>query len=91
MSEERRVRFFIAKHLSLRGREVKADLPASFDFGFGWIADRPCSTENLILRSKLDKPVDDPPKSEVKVGRGVQENTRQYREAKETNVICLVF
>ena len=41
--------------------------------------------------AQLDKPVDDPPKTEAKVGRGVQENTRQYREAKETNVICLLF
>ena len=35
--------------------------------------------------------VDDPPKTEIKAGRGVQENTWQYREAKEANVICLVF
>ena len=33
----------------------------------------------------------DPHKTEVKAGRGVQENTRQYLEAKEATVICLVF
>ena len=33
----------------------------------------------------------DPPKTEFKAGRGVQENTRQYRETKEANVIFLVL
>ena len=33
----------------------------------------------------------DPPKTEVKAGRGVPENTRQYREDKEANVIFLVL
>ena len=33
----------------------------------------------------------DPPKTEFKAGRGVQENTRQYREAEEANVIFLVL
>ena len=40
---------------------------------------------------ELDRPVNDPTKTQVKAGRGVQENTRQYREAKEANVICLAF
>ena len=40
---------------------------------------------------KLDLSVSDPPKTQVKAGCGVQENIRQYREAKEANVICVVF
>ena len=43
---------------------------------------------NVLSRSVgQTRPVDDPSKTQVKVGRGVQENTRQYREAKESNVI----
>ena len=81
MSNERLIRVFIGKHLSLRGREVKlsSDLPALFDFSFRWIADRSTPT------------VPDPPKTQVKAGRGVQENTRQCHKPKEANVICLVF
>ena len=32
-----------------------------------------------------------PPKSQVKAGHVVQENTRQYHEAKEANVILFVL
>ena len=35
--------------------------------------------------------VPDPPKTEVKAGHRVKENTWQYREAKEAKVIYLVF
>ena len=41
--------------------------------------------------AQLKRPVLDPPKTQVRAGRGVKENTCQYREAKEANVICLVF
>ena len=95
MSEEGPVRFFIAKHLSLRGREVTVtafllDLVIWLWFWVDrWQAMFNRKFDNSL--DQLDKLVDDPPKTEVKVGRGVQENTRQYRKAKETNVICLVF
>ena len=83
-SKERPVRVFVGKHLSLRGREEKVtvfpDFSALFDFSFRWIADRSSPDRSPIQ-----------PKHEVKAGRGVQENTRQYRRAKEANVICLVF
>ena len=49
-----------------------------------------CWLEFNSSLAQLDRPVDDPLKTQVKVGRGVQENTSQYREAKEANVICLV-
>ena len=35
--------------------------------------------------------VPDPPKTQVKDGRGVQENTKQYRETMEANIIYPVF
>ena len=41
--------------------------------------------------AQLKRPVLDPPKTQVRAGRGVKENTWQYREAREANVICLVF
>ena len=41
--------------------------------------------------AQLDRPVDDPRKSQVKAGRGVLENTSQYHEAKEANVIASCF
>ena len=41
--------------------------------------------------AQLDRLVDDPRKTLVKAGRGVQENTRQYRKAKETNIYGPVF
>ena len=56
MSKERRVRDFIGKHLSLRGREVKvtsSELHASFDFDFGWIGNRSSSTEVGLDRSPI--------------------------------------
>ena len=39
----------------------------------------------------MDRPVDDPPKTQLKAGRGLQENTGKYREAEEENIVCLVF
>ena len=41
--------------------------------------------------SWTDRSGPDPTKTKVKAERGVQENTRQYREPKEVNVIYLVF
>ena len=83
MSKERPVRDFIGKHLSLRGREVKVTV-----FAIVWLwADR----KPFKLTWGWTWSVPDPPKTEIKAGRAVQENTRQYREAKEANVICLVF
>ena len=41
--------------------------------------------------AQVDRSVSDPPKNQVNAGRGVQENTRQYREVREANVICVVF
>ena len=100
MSKERLVRVFIGKHLSLRGREVKVtvfliDCPPRLTLVLGGSL-----TGQVQLRCwwKFNSPlvqlgnlVNDPPKTVVKAGRGVQENTRQYREAKEANVVCLVF
>ena len=98
INKERPVRVFVDKHLSLRSREVKQlsyDLPKSFDFDFEWIADWSSPTEfceNSIPRS-LSWTVRSPihPKLKSMLGGGVHENNRQYREAKEANVICLVF
>ena len=75
----------------LRGWEEKVD------FDFGWIVDRSSPTEgcwckNLILHSLgWDRPVDGPPKTQVKAKLDVEENARQYRLTKEANVICLGF
>ena len=84
MNKKRHVRVFIGKHPSLRGREVRVTsyLPTSFNLSFEWIADRSNPTEVLVENfnsslAQLDRPVDDPPKTQVKIGRGVQENTRQ--------------
>ena len=64
----------------------------SFDFGFGG-----SSTGQVQLRCwwkfnsslvQLGKLVNDPPKTVVKAGRGARENTRQYREAKDANVMA---
>ena len=41
--------------------------------------------------AQLKRSVLDPPKTQVKTGRVMQENTRQYREDKESNVICLIL
>ena len=75
----------LANIFPLRGREGKDNC---LDFDFGWIEDRSSSTEfgkNLILIGARST------KTEFKAGRGVQENTRQYRETKEANVIFLVL
>ena len=48
--------------------------------------------ENLILHSfswEIWSTIH--PKLKSKLGGEVQENTRQYREAKEANVVCLLF
>ena len=83
LNKKRHVRVFIGKHPSLRGREVRVTsyLPSSFNLSFEWIVDRSNPTEVLVENfnsslAQLDRPVDDPPKTQVKVGRGVQENTR---------------
>ena len=43
------------------------------------------------VQLRLDWSVLDPPKTQVKAGCGVQENTRQYREAREGNLNCPTF
>ena len=82
-SKERPVRVFIGEHLSLRGREEKVTVFRLVRIVWlqFWVDRGPVKSRS----------VPDPPKTEVKAGRGVQENTRQYREAKEANVIRQVF
>ena len=86
MSKERPVRDFIGKHLSLGGREVKVTVfqiaCIVFDFDFGRIGNRSSSTEVGLDRSPID------PKLKSKLGVGMQEDTRQYREAKEANLFA---
>ena len=98
MSKVWPVRVFIRSQLFLRGREVKVTVfpTAHIVWLWFWMGRRQVKSNwgwwefNSSL-AHLDRPVDDPPKTKVKAGRGVQENTRQYREAKEANVLCLVF
>ena len=88
MSKERPVRDFIGKYLSFCGREVKVTVFRIARIVWIWFwADR----EPFKLNWGWSWSVPDPPKAEIKAGRGVQENTGQYREVKEANVICLVF
>ena len=91
MSKERPVRDFIGKHLSLRGREVKVTVfRIARIVWFRFWADR----EPFKLNWDWTWSVPDPAKTEIKAAwawSAVQENTRQYREAKEANVICLEF
>ena len=96
MDKEWPVRVFSTDQLFLRGREVKVTVFRIVWLWF-WVGRRQVKSNwrgwcefNSSL-AQLDRLVDDPPKTEVKAGREVQENTRQYREAKEVNVICLVF
>ena len=71
MSKERPVRDFIGEHLSLRGREVKVTVFRVARIIWLW-ADR----EPFKLNWGWTWSVPDPPKTEIKAGRGVQENTR---------------
>ena len=98
MSKERLVRVLIGNQLSLHGREVKITVFRASHIVWIWFwMDRWQVKSNLSWwefnssLAQLDRPVDDPPKTEVKVVRGVQENCRQYQEAKEAIVMCLVF
>ena len=92
MSKERPVRVFISNQLFLRGREVKVTVFLVVHIAWLWFwVDRRQAKFNLKFSSSLALLVNDPSKTQVKDGRGVQENVRQYREAKEANVCCLVF
>ena len=86
MSKERPVRDFIGKHLSLRDREVKVTVSRIARIVWLWADRKPPK-----LNWGWTWSVPDPPKTEIKAGRGVQENTRQYREAKEANIFYLAF
>ena len=89
MSKERPVRHFIGKRFSLRGKEVKVTncLPSCLHRST-LILD---GSGTVQVKLRLERSIPDPSKTRVKARRGVQENTRQYREVKEANVIYLVL
>ena len=83
VSKERLVRIVIGNQLFLRGREVKATVlrtrPSRLTLILG--GSRTGQVQLKLVRSALE-----PPKTQVRAGCGVHENTRQYRGAKEANV-----
>ena len=95
VSKERPVRVVVGNQLFLRGREVKVTVFGTAHIDFGWFADRSSPTEvgeNLILTRSVGLIG---PRSTQNSSQswacGVQENARQYREAREGNVTCPMF
>ena len=91
LREERPVRVFIGKHLSLRGGEVKLTVLNMILVGSRKSQVQLSFGKSSILHSLswIDRSWTDPPKTQFKAGRRVQENTRQYREVGKR--FCVVF
>ena len=92
MSKERHVLIFVGKHLSLRGREVKVAVLTLILGGSGTGQAQLSFGKNLILRSlSWTDRARSTQNSNQSWAWSAGKTHRQYREAKEANVICLVF